>query len=948
MDSFTIACDNMFSTDDNTAHFIEAMFSEKFDLASDLPEMLIRIHPAKKTLFEHLHRENLKERPGSERNVIEFNVNKSSGGIESIPYSRLRGVNPKKVIREVDVDGFDNNANPVIRELDNGSLRIVFCNLPPISYTGDSEFDMNDFGSKLLKSSEARIIWEDRDVFYVSHPIPETIDDIQKFIQNYSGTKNIATATTTINSKSKAPFCERAIAYVKSTLAPTDTSNSLGTVDCNFSQLVDHLVTLYVVDEPQGLVFIQDYHLEAENMSHEALSEIGLQNLRSLFQKELKVKKMGDIFGIFVNHNFEASGLLLDELWDQMLCSLIDNSFVVAVPSRDVLAFCDSQSIEGIKTLQEVVRRTYAEPANPNHLLSQDLYQRIDGKWVKFNPAQIQDQQAEDDHLQQKLRKNADKLRQLVKEKMNVELNYDAKSIGWINSYIDKLSAKDELKNKDSLIQLLAAFSGECFVQNYGGKWSTQQVGVVLRIGDRTIDPFRLVRLQMERQLSDNLSVFNLYEAETVHDPLEKQKRTHAAAEIPGLDAGAVKRYVVTPPPWIAKDPLKKLFDNVENLLQHGRIVWATLIQANRVLFELDPKTGLTGAAAELLYDPTGNTSVEDMLPVSKSILQLHSENVSDPDLNYIKDHLNAEVTRLFGHSVPASLSSKGLKMSSTWIERSYFPHGVIVLPYFPVLISDDFPGLVLPVPSSFWHQDLKDQWLETLPQTTSSQKPQRYVPPAEIAHLHPFSLVEEGTIYLLGNDLPRDYEKAKLAFEKAISQGSTSAYEWLAKIYDDGLGVLKDAEHAAKLREKGMELNQQKKDAETISAKTNNPEESKTQTPEERLKVEIEKNALDPLLQLYLTGVAHYEGIGEVKSVAKARTIWQKGAKLGDRRSMYSLGCIYFFGELDKADRRTGMGYFDEAAKRGCEDSKLLITQRRKTLLGLYEWGFRKKNLID
>lgn len=521
MDSFTIACDKMFIANGKN-YFVEAMFSDRFELSDDLAEIVARIHPAKKTVFEHLHRENLKEQPGFEKNIIEFNVNKTSGGSESFPYSRLRGITPKKVVREVEIEGFDNNANPVIRELDNGSLRIVFCNLPPISYSGDTNFDMDDFGSKLLKSAKARIIWEDRDVFYVSHPFPETIDNIQQFIQNYSGAKNIATANTTINSNSKTRFCERAIPYIKATLPKTAISTSVGDINLKLTQFVDHLFTLHVVDEPQGLVYIQDHHLEEEGMSQKALREIALQNLRSLFQEKLEVRRMGAIFGIFVDNNFEASGLLLDELWDSMMCSLIDNSFVVAVPSRDVLAFCDSQSTEGIKTLQEVIRRTYAEPENPNHLLSQDLYQRVDGKWVKFNLAEIQAQQIENEQLQQKLRANAEKLRQLVKEKMNVELNYDAKSIVWIDHYIDKLSTKEDLKNRDVLMQLITAFSGECFIQSFGGKWLKQQTGIRLHVGSEVLDIFGLVRQQMNKQLGNNPSILKLYESEVLREHKRK------------------------------------------------------------------------------------------------------------------------------------------------------------------------------------------------------------------------------------------------------------------------------------------------------------------------------------------------------------------------------------------------------------------------------------------
>ena len=940
MDSFTIVCDKMFVTEDGTSHFIEAMFSEKFALAFDLPEILIRIHPAKKTVFDHLLRENQETTSPLKKNAIKFNVNKSTSGSETISYSRLTNVTPKKIVREIEIENFDFNANPVIRQIDTGSLRIVFCNLPPISFMADTEFDMNDFGSKLLKSSKAKIIWEDRDVFFVSNPYPETIDEIQQFVENYGGGKS---RHSTI-SRDKPVNCKQAIAYLKASDPHSQPSAESITLALESTSFIDHLNTYYVVDEPQGLVFIQDHHLETENISSSTLREIGLKNLRTLFQQEFKVKKMGDVNGIFVDGNFEASGLLIDELWDQQLRSYVSHSFVAAVPSRDVLAFCDSQSIEGIKALKEIIRRVHAETENPNHLLSKDLYQRIDGRWVTFNSEQAEAQKKANDNLQQRLRANADKLCQLVKEKLNVDLNFDAKSFAWSNAYINKLSEKSELKNKESLIQLLAAFSGECFIQSFGGKWITQQAGVVVTIGDRTINPFHLVRLQMDQQLFDHLSIFQLYEAEALRDQTEKQKRTHDAAVIPRLDANTIKKYLLTPPPWIAKDPLKDLFDHVESLLQNGRTVWGTVIQANTSLFEIDPKTGLIGAPAELLYDPRGNCSIEDMLPISNSILQLRSTKVADHDLQFIKDHLNAETTRLFGHAVPASLSSKVLRMSTTWIERSYFPHGVIALPYFPILISSDYPGLVLPVPSAFWSEELKDQWVSRIPISASSQKPQRYIPPAEMAHLGLCSLVEEGATYFIGEKIVQDYEKARLAFEKAALQGNIYAYDWLAKMYDGGFGVQKNAQHAATLRAKAKELIQMK-DSNAPRAAAN---KTQIRMPETALKETGDKLSDDPAHQLFLDGQAFYQGIGQIKSISKARAIWKESAKMGHRDSMYNLGCLYFNGEFTKLNRRLGLAYFEEAAKRGCKESRKIITERRRTLLGIFEWRFRKKNLFE
>ena len=58
----------------------------------------------------------------------------------------------------------------------------------------------------------------------------------------------------------------------------------------------------------------------------------------------------------------------------------MQGEFVVAVPSRDVLAFGDSGSARAIGELRAIVDRVYKPGAN--HLLARALCRRRAGKWV--------------------------------------------------------------------------------------------------------------------------------------------------------------------------------------------------------------------------------------------------------------------------------------------------------------------------------------------------------------------------------------------------------------------------------------------------------------------------------------------------------------------------------------------------------------------------------------
>lgn len=51
----------------------------------------------------------------------------------------------------------------------------------------------------------------------------------------------------------------------------------------------------------------------------------------------------------------------------------------MALTARDVLAFCDAKSLQGIVELKQLVRRI---TPNGDHLLTETLYYRLNGQWL--------------------------------------------------------------------------------------------------------------------------------------------------------------------------------------------------------------------------------------------------------------------------------------------------------------------------------------------------------------------------------------------------------------------------------------------------------------------------------------------------------------------------------------------------------------------------------------
>lgn len=173
--------------------------------------------------------------------------------------------------------------------------------------------------------------------------------------------------------------CLRAKAYLKAKeFGPAENEVSLPHRDSPvIKDLSNGLCVTYVVDEGGRLIYLQNRDREASAISEAELHKRSVENLADLARDRIRITPHSNIFAVFLDGNFEASLILVDGLWDQGLAHLAPNGFVAALPARDILAFCDANSAEGITELRQLVDRI----KNGDHLLSRELYRRVDGGW---------------------------------------------------------------------------------------------------------------------------------------------------------------------------------------------------------------------------------------------------------------------------------------------------------------------------------------------------------------------------------------------------------------------------------------------------------------------------------------------------------------------------------------------------------------------------------------
>lgn len=177
-------------------------------------------------------------------------------------------------------------------------------------------------------------------------------------------------------------FTDQAIAYVKAALPKNGPpSVVLSQADSPIVRpYSDGLCICYVVDDGKSYHYVQQRHLTQDGINEDKLHMTGLRNLIDVVSKrDLRVQPCENISAVMMGGDFEASLIMLDQLWDQHFRQFVSGEYAVSIPARDVLAFCDTSSEQGVRELHQLIDRI---TPNGDHLISSRLYVRQDGRFI--------------------------------------------------------------------------------------------------------------------------------------------------------------------------------------------------------------------------------------------------------------------------------------------------------------------------------------------------------------------------------------------------------------------------------------------------------------------------------------------------------------------------------------------------------------------------------------
>jgi len=177
-------------------------------------------------------------------------------------------------------------------------------------------------------------------------------------------------------------FTDRAIAYLKAVF-PLDESETI-TLSRGDSPvlrpLTDGLLIAYAVDVGASYQLVQHRHLDDEHTSEERLHEVGIRNLlTTASERDLRVQPYQNIYAVLMGGDFEASLILLDQLWEHQFRQFVAGEYAIAIPARDILAFCNSTSTQGLDELRQLIERVHA---TSDHPISSRIYVRRQAHWL--------------------------------------------------------------------------------------------------------------------------------------------------------------------------------------------------------------------------------------------------------------------------------------------------------------------------------------------------------------------------------------------------------------------------------------------------------------------------------------------------------------------------------------------------------------------------------------
>lgn len=159
-----------------------------------------------------------------------------------------------------------------------------------------------------------------------------------------------------------------------------DIANTVKARGAQFSPLYDdlnpELIIVYAEDQPERTRFIEEKEVK---LSKAALRTLAIANLRKSLPK-IEMRDLGPVAFLSVGGDYEASLLLLDDIWSDGQIKRKGET-LVAIPGHDTLLVSGTEEPEGLEAFLKLVKSLGASARKP---LTNTLFVYRGGRFVKY------------------------------------------------------------------------------------------------------------------------------------------------------------------------------------------------------------------------------------------------------------------------------------------------------------------------------------------------------------------------------------------------------------------------------------------------------------------------------------------------------------------------------------------------------------------------------------
>lgn len=144
--------------------------------------------------------------------------------------------------------------------------------------------------------------------------------------------------------------------------------------------LLADLSIAYAFDSTESFRFMTEEEGKALGVAFPELRRIAEDNLREKLP-DVDLIGSGPVYTLSAGGNFEASLLLLEDVWEQM-AEQVKGAIVASAPARDTLYFTGVEERGGVRTLAQLVEKKYRLAEHP---VSKTLLLREGQAWAVFS-----------------------------------------------------------------------------------------------------------------------------------------------------------------------------------------------------------------------------------------------------------------------------------------------------------------------------------------------------------------------------------------------------------------------------------------------------------------------------------------------------------------------------------------------------------------------------------